>query len=145
MRKITLPVLAVLAAVFVSGCANPEQKLGRGISNSWEPIRLGEMRRTVEQTAMFDSPGQAYTTGVIRGFDRTVARTGIGLYEIVTFPFPPYTPVATKYLTPGPTGPESYKPGIISDPLFDTDTFTGFSGGDIAPWSPGSRFKVFDN
>ena len=29
--------------------------------------------------------------------------------------------------------------------MFDTDTYTGFSGGDIAPFLPGSRFKVFDN
>jgi len=74
-----------------------------------------------------------------------VARTGLGLYEMITFPFPPYHPIATKYFTPGPAYPESYKPGLISDPLFDTDTYTGFSGGDIAPFVPGSRFKVFDN
>jgi len=145
MRKLTLPLLAIAAAVFVTGCANQEEKLGRGISNSWEIARLGEMRRTVEQTAVFDSPSQAYTTGVVRGFDRTMARTGIGLYEVVTFPFPPYHPIATKYLTPGPVGPESYKPGLIDDPSFDTDTYTGFSSGDAAPWMPGSRFNVFNN
>ena len=74
-----------------------------------------------------------------------MARTGLGLYEMITFPFPPYHPIATKYFAPGPAYPESYKPGLISDPLFDTDTYTGFSGGDIAPFVPGSRFKVFDN
>lgn len=139
------PLVAACAALFAAGCAGPEQKLGRGVSNSWDIIRLGEMRRTVEQTAIIDSPSEGYTTGVIRGFDRSMARTGIGLYEIVTFPFPPYHPVATKYFKPQPVYPESYKPGLISDPLFDTDTYTGFSGGDIAPWFPGSRFKVFDN
>ena len=106
---------------------------------------MGEMRRTVEQTAVFDSPGEAYTTGVIRGFDRTMARTGIGLYEIVTFPIPPYHPIATKYLTPGPVSPDSYKAGLIDDPTFDTDTYTGFSSGNAAPWIPGSRFDVFNN
>jgi hypothetical protein len=29
--------------------------------------------------------------------------------------------------------------------LFDTDTYVGLSGGDVAPFMPGSRFKVFDN
>ena len=33
----------------------------------------------------------------------------------------------------------------MSDALFDTDTYTGFSGGDVAPLFPGSRFSVFDN
>ena len=145
MRKLTLPLLALSAAVFITGCAGPESKLGRGISNTTEIARFGEMRRTVEQTAVFDSPNQAYTTGAIRGFDRTMARTGIGIYEVLTFPFPPYHPIATKYLSPEPISPESYKPGLIDDPLFDTDTFTGFSGGDVAPWMPGSRFSVFDN
>lgn len=145
MRKLIFPLLAVCAALFAAGCAGPEQKLGRGVSNSWDIIRLGEMRRTVEQTSILDSPSEGYTTGMIRGFDRSVARTGLGLYEIVTFPIPPYHPIATKYFTPNPVYPESYKPGLISNPLFDTDTYTGFSGGDIAPFVPGSRFKVFDN
>ena len=144
MRKIIFPLFAVATALFAVGCTGPEQKLGRGISNSWEPIRLGEMRRTVEQTAVLSSPGEGYTTGVIRGFDRSVARTGIGIYEIVTFPFPPYGPVATRHFSTRPVYPESYEPGLISNPLFDTDTYTGFSGGDIAPFVPGSRFKIFD-
>ena len=145
MRILTFPLLALAAAVFITGCAGPEQKLGRGLSNSTEIARMGEMRRSVEQTAVFDSPNQAYTTGVVRGFDRTMARTGIGIYEVITFPFPPYHPLATRYLSPGATGPDSYKPGVIDDPLFDTDTFTGFSSGDAAPWMPGSRFSVFSN
>jgi hypothetical protein len=44
-----------------------------------------------------------------------------------------------------PVFPESYKPGLVSDALFDTDTYTGFSGGDVAPWFPGSRFSIFNN
>lgn len=145
MRKVILPLCAAFAALFAAGCANSEQKLGRGMSNTYEAIRLGEMRRSIEQTAIFDSPGQGYTTGAIRGFDRSMARTGIGLYEIITFPFPPYTPVATKYLSVDPVFPESYSPQLISDPLFKTDTYSGFSGGDVAPFVPGSRFRIFDN
>ena len=145
MRKIIFPLVAVMAAMFAAGCAGPESKLGRGVSNTFEAVRLGDMRRCIEQTAIFDSPAEGYTTGVIRGFDRSIARTGIGIYEVVTFPIPPYHPIATKYLTPGPVFPASYKPGLISDSLFDTDTYTGCSGGDVAPFIPGSRFRVFDN
>jgi putative exosortase-associated protein (TIGR04073 family) len=146
MRNV-IPLLAfaALVAVFASGCAGPEQKLGRGVSNSLEVTRMGEMRRSVEQTAIFDSPSTGYTTGFIHGVDKTVARTAMGVYEIVTFPIPPYHPIGTKYVKPGPIYPESYKPGKISSSLFDTDTYMGFSGGEVAPFIPGSRFKIFDN
>ena len=56
-----------------------------------------------------------------------------------------YGPIFPQLLPPGPVYPESYKPGLISGSTFDTDTYTGFSGGDIAPYIPGSRFRVFDN
>jgi len=137
--------LLALAALFTSGCAGPEQKFGRGMSNTFEIVRAGEMRRSIEQTAVFESPSAGYTVGAVRGLNRTLARTGLGLYEIVTAPFPPYHPIWTSYLSPGPVYPESYKPGLISDSTFDTDTYTGFSGGDVAPYIPGSRFRVFDN
>ena len=137
--------MAGLAALLASGCAGPESKLGRGMSNVYEVARGGELRQTMEQTAVFDSPDAGYTTGFVRGFDRSMARTGVGLYEIVTFPFPPYHPVLTKYLAPQPVYPDNYKPGLMSDSLFDTDTDVGFSSGDIAPLVPGSRFHVYDN
>jgi putative exosortase-associated protein (TIGR04073 family) len=136
---------AALAAVFTSGCAGPEQKLGRGTSDMLEVTRMGEIRRSVEQTAIFESPSAGYTAGVVRGINRTVARTAMGAYEVVTFPLPPYQPLFTSYIKPGPVFPESYKPGRISEGLFDTDTYMGFSGGDVAPFIPGSRFRIFDN
>jgi putative exosortase-associated protein (TIGR04073 family) len=146
MRNV-IPFLAfaALAAVFTSGCAGPEQKLGRGMGNTFEVVRLGEMRRSVEQTAIFDSPSAGYTVGMVRGINHTVARTVMGAVEIVTFPLPPYDPVFTGYIKPGPIYPESYKPGRISEGVFDTDTYMGFSGGEVAPFIPGSRFRVFDN
>jgi len=142
-----MPFLAfvALAAVFTSGCAGPETKLGRGMSDTLEVTRMGDLRRTVEQTTIFESPSAGYTAGFIRGIDHTVARTAMGAYEIVTFPLPPYQPVLTSYVKPGPLYPESYKPGRLSDGLFATDTYMGFSGGDVAPFIPGSRFRVFDN
>jgi putative exosortase-associated protein (TIGR04073 family) len=143
-NKISLLVLLPLTAALVAGCANTERKLGRGMENSYEIVRLGEARRTVEQTSLFDGPSIGYTTGVIRGFNRTLARTGVGFYEIVTAPFPPYDPVLTDYLAPHPVFPDNYTPSLIEDPEFSTDTNIGFSGGDIAPFVPGSRFRIFD-
>jgi putative exosortase-associated protein (TIGR04073 family) len=146
---ISLLALTALAALFTSGCKGPEQKLGRGISNTMEITRLGEWRRSVEQTAVFESPSAGYTTGTVRGLSRTVARTGLGLFEVLTFPIPMpgsgYRPICTHYLPPGPAYPDSYKPGLISGSTFDTDSTLGFSGGEIAPFIPGSRFKVIDN
>jgi putative exosortase-associated protein (TIGR04073 family) len=143
-NAISLLAIVALVALFTSGCAGPEEKLGLGMRNTFEIVRMGEMRRTVEQTAVFDTPETGYTTGFIRGMDRSLARTGMGLYQIVTFPLPPYTPVWTDYLSPEPVYPESYKPGLASGPTFSTDTYTGFSGGDVAPFVPGSRFQVFE-
>ena len=145
MRNI-LPFLATLAVAgaLSSGCASTEKKLGRGMSNMTEFARLGEMRRSIEQTTLFEQPGGHYATGFVRGLNKTFARTGVGIYEVVTAPFPPYDPVFTDYLSPNPVYPDNYAPDILDDSLFATDTNMGFSGGDIAPWFPGSRFKIFN-
>jgi putative exosortase-associated protein (TIGR04073 family) len=144
MRK-TLLLLSGLAVVMLaSGCANTERKFGRGMSNIIEPIRLGELRRSMEQTALFDGPDAGYATGFIKGLNRTIVRTGVGVYEIVTAPIPPYDPVLTDYLAPGPVYPDSYKPTLVEDSTFATDTNLGYSGGDVMPIVPGSRFRIFD-
>ena len=137
------------AALFAVGCAGPEQKLGRGLNNSLEVFRGGEMRRSIEQTTIFDCPEAGYTTGVVRGFNRTLARTGLGLWEIVTCPLPnhaaaSYDPIATDYLAASPVYPDSYRPGILAgDTTLETDSNVGMSGGDVAPFIPGSRFSIF--
>jgi putative exosortase-associated protein (TIGR04073 family) len=145
--RTTIPFLAavIIAGAFTSGCANVEKKLGRGMVNTFEIVRFGEFRRTMEQTALFDGPDAAAGVGFVRGLNRTLARTGVGLYEVVTAPFPPYDPVFTDYLAPGPVYPDNYTPGILADSMFATDTQLGFSGGEVAPFIPGSRFKVFDH
>lgn len=145
----TLGGLAALVWL-IAGCAGPEQKLGRGMSNTFEIVRGGEMRSSIEQANLFDAPNAGYTTGVVRGFDRTVARTGLGVWEIVTFPFPnhgsSYGPIATRYLKAKPVYPESYAPNWLGgDTTMETDSALGMSGGDVAPFIPGSRFRVFDN
>lgn len=145
MRKTLFLVTGfALAATLLSGCANVEHKFGRGMANVFEPLRMGELRRSMEQSALFDSPDMAYTTGFISGVNRTLARTGIGIYEVVTAPIPPYGPVATDYLAPNPVYPDSYQPSLVEDSTFATDSNLGYSGGDVMPFLPGSRFRIFD-
>ncbi len=144
-KRFSILGAVVLLAVLVAGCSNTEKKLGRGINNIYEPIRLAELRRSIEDTSLSNPEDVNYHTGVVRGLNRTLARTGVGIYEIITCPFPPYDPVFTDYLSPNPKYPDSYKPGLMENAVFATDTTIGFSGGDVAPFIPGSRFRVFDN
>jgi putative exosortase-associated protein (TIGR04073 family) len=146
MRNTVSFLLAVtVTGLLAGGCAGPEKKLGRGMSNFGEILRWGEMRRTQEQTALFSSPNEAYTTGTVKGFNRSMARFGIGLYEIITCPIPTYEPICTTYLTPNPVYPDNYTPSLIAVPGFESATALGFNGGDIAPMFPNSRFKIHDN
>jgi putative exosortase-associated protein (TIGR04073 family) len=145
MRK-TLPFLA-LGLLLTAGCehvAKTEQKFGRGMMNTFEIVRAGEFRRSMEQSALFYSPDTAYGTGFIRGVNRTLARTGIGIYEVITAPFPPYDPVATDHFAPDPVYPDNYVPHLVEDSMFATDSNLGFAGGAVAPMIPGSRFRIFD-
>lgn len=141
MRKVFSLTVIAAAAVLWTGCAGAEKKMGRGLNNVTEFARGGEIRRSMEQTAIWENTEQAYTTGFLRGVNRSLARTGVGLYEIVTFPIPPYEPV---FLPSNPVWPDSYRPNLIADAMFSTDAALGFSGGDIAPMVPGSRFRIFD-
>lgn len=148
MRKsLSLLGAVVVLGLMATGCAGPERKLGRGMNNVFEVVRWGEMRRSVEQASLLDTQDQGFTTGAVRGFARSVSRIGIGVYEVVTFPIPipNYGPVATNYLKENPVYPDSYKPKLMADSLFATDTAIGFSGGDVMPFIPGSRFRIFDN
>jgi putative exosortase-associated protein (TIGR04073 family) len=142
----TLPFLAaaVIAGALATGCANVERKFGRGMSNTYEIVRLGDFRRTMEQTAFFEGPEYAQTTGFYKGLHKSLARTGIGIYEMITAPIPPYDPVCTDYLSPGPVYPDNYAPGIIADQMFASDSYLGFSGGEVFPMVPGCRFRIFD-
>jgi len=136
--------MLVVGGALLAGCENTERKLGRGMGNTLEIVRLGELRRTVEQSALFEGPSVGYTYGFFHGLNRSLARTGIGLYEVVTCPFPSYDQPFADSFPPGPVYPDNYTPTLIEDANFATDTNLGFSGGDLTPFVPGSRFRVFD-
>ncbi len=145
MRRTTSLLTAVAGVVLLAaGCSGPEQKLGRGINNLTEFTRMGEIRRSVEQTALWDGPDVAYTTGSIRGFNRSVARTFMGIYEVATFPIPSYEPLFPNEFPANPVYPESSIPGLVADPTFMPDRNLGFTGEDVIPMVPGSRFRIFD-
>jgi len=170
MRKsLALMFSAAVAVTLTTGCAGPSHKLGRGITNATEFTRLGDIRRSMEQTAMWYGPDQAYGAGFIKGVNRSVTRTVLGVAEIVTFPIPTptYDPFYMKYskgnediyiggpyqpkqlwsldfMTEDPVYPTNFKPGLISDSTFATDTQIGFGSGDVLPMVPGSRFHIFD-
>ncbi len=95
-----------LAAVFLVGISGPVfahdagQKLGRGLANvatGWVeiPKQVGLQGR---ETNAWD----AFTKGLAKGFVHAFARTTVGAYEIISFPFPV---------------PEGYRP-IITTPEF---------------------------
>ena len=145
MPKSFFLLAAAVVTILAAGCAGPEVKLGRGINNSMEIVRWGEMGRSIEQSSLFDGANTGFSIGVVRGFNKTLARTGVGLYEVITAPLPPYGPVWTSYLSPSPAYPDSYKPGLRDAQSLNTDDRVWFSGGSLAPWMPGNRFRIFDN
>lgn len=128
-------------AVLLAGCADAEAKLGRGMANAWEPLRMGEMQRSYEQSWLYDGPDVAMTRGLVEGFDRTISRTAVGLFEILTFPIP--TDPIIKPVNP--VYPDSFTPRASVNSSIETDTNLGFDGQDVMPWLPGSRFTIFGN
>ena len=147
LNKVVVCLSLAAVAGMVAGCAGPEEKFGRGLVNITEFARMGEFSRSLEQsTVMGDSPEYGYSTGLLHGLNRSFERTGVGLYEIVTFPIPNYG--AKDYgpiMRPsGPVYPESYRPNWMNDAVLSPDTSLGFGGGDFAPFIPGSRFHIFD-
>ena len=138
--RILIIAVCVAATFLSSGCAGPERKLGRGLTNLTEVSRLGELRYSMEQSAIWNSPEEGLSTGLVRGIRRTATRTLVGAYEVATFPIPNDPILKPEY----GRYPDNFRPNLLSDSIFAADGALGFSGGDVAPFLPGSRFKVFD-
>ena len=148
----------MVAAAVLTGCGAVERKLGRGMNNATEIFRLGEMRRSIEQAGLWEGPDAAFSTGMVRGMGRTMARTAVGFSEVFTAPFPPYDPyffpekwfrdptnkLRAEPFSPISPYPDAYQPRLFSDTIFHTDSRIGFAGGEVMPLVPGSRFRVFE-
>jgi putative exosortase-associated protein (TIGR04073 family) len=169
MLKPTSLIAVLVAPVLITGCAGPEKKLGRGIANLTEPVRGGEMARSFEQTTLWEGSQKGTTVGMIRGFNRTVARTLLGAAEVATFyaPWPKngewtydavFTPDGPMYpdysmttytepfggmrLPEAPGTPSSYHEVWPATGALDTDANMGITGGSILPFFPFGRFSV---
>ena len=141
MRSNLLNLAAVMAvAAVLTGCTAAEKKLGRGLNNLSEPIRMGEFQRSYEQATLFEGSGGG-AFGIVRGVNRTIGRTLTGAFEVLTFPIP-----SDPYALPNTlVHPDSYAPRRISETIMGTDTKLGFSSsGDVLPSVAGSRFSIFE-
>ncbi|MGH7198377.1 MAG: exosortase system-associated protein, TIGR04073 family [Candidatus Omnitrophota bacterium] len=76
-------MLALSTACFAN---DPFTKLGRGVANTltgWV-----ELPKNIHQTSVEDNVLSGITLGLAKGVGMTIVRTGAGIYEIATFPFP---------------------------------------------------------
>ena len=106
MRRSVVAVMA--SAVLVSGAASvafgeevvspaAAQKAVRGLANTGLGVVV-ELPKTVYYDTLEDGPLYGLTVGVFEGLSWGIARTLVGVYEVVTFPFPlpeGYRPIYT--------------------------------------------------
>ncbi|HEX8679174.1 MAG TPA: exosortase system-associated protein, TIGR04073 family [Chthoniobacterales bacterium] len=94
MRTLLATALLIALAVFTradihdppSNDYGPTRKLGRGVSNllyGW-----AELPHQIATVNTVEGNSAAGGYGVVRGVGRSVMRTGAGVFEILTFPFP---------------------------------------------------------
>lgn len=100
-----MSVLAVFVVILTSAticfASDPFTKLGRGVANTltgWV-----EIPKNIYDTSVEDNAFAGMTLGLAKGAGMTLVRTGAGIYEIATFPFPL---------------PENYKPILEPEYVF---------------------------
>lgn len=89
------------AAAGTAHAQDPIHKMGRGLTN----VLTGwiEVPKQISDGAQAENPVTGVGRGLMRGGGLTVLRTGIGLFETVTFPLPypngfasPYEPMELR-------------------------------------------------
>ncbi len=73
------------------------EKAVRGMANAGLGVVV-ELPKTVYYDTLEDGPLYGLTVGVLEGLSWGIARTLVGIYEVVTFPFPApegYRPILT--------------------------------------------------
>ena len=88
LRIATVHLLALIVMAFSTVCfaSDPFTKLGRGVANTltgWV-----ELPKNIYSTSVEDNAFAGMTLGLAKGAGMSIVRTGAGIYEIVTFPFP---------------------------------------------------------
>lgn len=83
---VALVMVMVLAMATASYAQDPAKKLGRGLAN----ILTGwvELPKNIYDVSVEENPLAGLTIGLAKGVGMTIVRTGAGIYEVVTFPFP---------------------------------------------------------
>ena len=94
-------LLLLLSMTTVCFAQDPFTKLGRGVAN----ILTGwvEIPKNIYSTSVQDNAFAGVTLGLAKGVGMTLVRTGSGVFETVTFPFPL---------------PENYKPILQPEYVF---------------------------
>ena len=79
-------VVMIMGVADVVCAQDMSKKLGRGVAN----ILTGwiELPKNIYDTSVEENAFSGITMGLARGVGMTVVRTGAGVYEAVTFPFP---------------------------------------------------------
>lgn len=87
--KRSLPVVFVAVFLSFSSVCYAEDaftKLGRGVANTltgWV-----ELPKTIYSTSVEENAFAGMTLGLAKGAGLAIVRTGAGIYEIASFPFP---------------------------------------------------------
>ncbi len=89
LAKVVIVSLVILTMLSVSSMCYAQdvlRKLGRGLAN----ILTGwiEIPKNIYDTSVEENVGMGLTVGLAKGIGMTVVRTGAGIYETITFPFP---------------------------------------------------------
>ena len=101
---IAVAIVTILSIATASYAQDPAKKLGRGIAN----ILTGwvEIPKNIYNTSIEMNPLVGLTVGTAKGIGMSIVRTGAGVYELITFPFPI---------------PEDYMPILEPEFVFQTD------------------------
>ena len=91
-KNILRTSVVIIAALVILNIATPSfaqdagKKLGRGLVN----VLTGwiELPKNIYNTSVQSNPFAGITVGLAKGLGMTVVRTGAGIYETATFPFP---------------------------------------------------------
>lgn len=100
---------------------DPIRKLGRGIAN----LTLGvtEVFTSLDGVNTEEGNAASHSYGIVRGIQRTLVRFGVGVYEVVTFPFPTtkgsYDPVLKQPMPWVHGGYEEFPPELGFETRFD--------------------------
>lgn len=83
---VSVVIVAMLSVSSVGYAETAIKKLGRGLAN----ILTGwiELPKNIYETSVEQNIFAGITLGTAKGIGMTVIRTGAGVYDAITFPFP---------------------------------------------------------